>query len=103
MVLINGIGSVALVRRYNDILKGAGPVYQRTFVDAYAKVMFAKLYSTKMPITSAELLNDRVAAVLRGARFAAAAHSNRSRYGNCGKADRHEYQLYLATNDIEHS
>ena len=41
-------------------LKGVGRVYQRTFIDAYAKVGFAKLSDRKTPITAADLLNDRV-------------------------------------------
>nr|VFK05861.1 MAG: hypothetical protein BECKH772A_GA0070896_105954 [Candidatus Kentron sp. H]VFK10374.1 MAG: hypothetical protein BECKH772C_GA0070978_107002 [Candidatus Kentron sp. H] len=41
-------------------LKGVGRIYQQTFVDTYSKVAFAKLYTTKTPITAADLLNDRV-------------------------------------------
>jgi hypothetical protein len=35
---------------YVGIFKGVGRVYQQTFVDTYAKVAFAKLYTTKTPI-----------------------------------------------------
>lgn len=41
-------------------LKGVGRVYQQTVVDTYSKVAAAKLYTTKTPITAAEVLNDRV-------------------------------------------
>lgn len=41
-------------------LKGVGRVFQQTFVDTYSRVAFAKLYTTKTPITSADLLNDKV-------------------------------------------
>jgi len=41
-------------------LKGVGRVYQQAFVDTYSKVAFAKLYTTKTPITSADLLNHGV-------------------------------------------
>jgi len=37
-----------------------GRIYQRTFVDTYSKVAFAKLYTDKALITAADLLNDRV-------------------------------------------
>ena len=37
-----------------------GHVYQQTFVDTYAKVACAKLYDRKMPLTAADLSNDRV-------------------------------------------
>ena len=45
---------------YVGTLKGVGRVYQQTFVDTWSKVAFAKLYTTKTPITAADLLNDRV-------------------------------------------
>lgn len=45
---------------YVGTMKGVGRIYQQTFVDTYCKVAFAKLYSTKTPITAADLLNDRV-------------------------------------------
>ena len=41
-------------------MKGVGRIYQQTFIDTYAKVVFAKLYDRKTPITAAEILNDRV-------------------------------------------
>ena len=45
---------------YVGTFKGVGRVYQQTFVDTYSKVAFAKLYTTKIPITAADTLNDRV-------------------------------------------
>jgi len=45
---------------YVGNLKGVGRIYQQTFVDTYSKVAFAKLYISKTPITSADLLNDKV-------------------------------------------
>ena len=45
---------------YVGTLKGVGRIYQQTFIDTYAKVGFAKLYTTKTPITAADMLNDRV-------------------------------------------
>nr|VFK00103.1 MAG: hypothetical protein BECKH772B_GA0070898_101802 [Candidatus Kentron sp. H]VFK00188.1 MAG: hypothetical protein BECKH772A_GA0070896_101852 [Candidatus Kentron sp. H]VFK04583.1 MAG: hypothetical protein BECKH772C_GA0070978_101911 [Candidatus Kentron sp. H] len=45
---------------YVGTLKGVGKIYQQTFVDTYSKVAFAKLYTTKTPITAADLLNDQV-------------------------------------------
>lgn len=45
---------------YVGTFKRIGWVYQQTFVDTYSKVAHAKLYTTKTPITAADLLNDRV-------------------------------------------
>lgn len=88
---------------YVGSIKGIGRIYQQTFVDTYSKVAACKRYTTKTPITAADLLNDRVLPLLesegidllrvltdRGTEF-------------CGKPERHDYQLYLAVNDIEHT
>ncbi len=45
---------------YVGNLKGVGRLYQQTFVDTYSKVAFCKLYTTKTPITAADILNDKV-------------------------------------------
>ena len=88
---------------YVGTLKGVGRIYQQTFVDTYSKVAFAKLYDRKTPVTAADLLNDRVVPFFdthqvplqrvltdRGTEF-------------CGTAERHEYELYLALEDIDHT
>lgn len=45
---------------YVGTIKGVGRIYQQTFVDTHSKWATAKLYTTKTPITAADLLNDRV-------------------------------------------
>ena len=88
---------------YVGTIKGVGRIYQQTFVDTYSKWAAAKLYTTKTPITAADLLNDRVLPFFaeqgmgiiriltdRGTEF-------------CGRPEAHDYQLYLALNDIEHT
>lgn len=45
---------------YVGTIKGVDRIYQQTFVDTYSKWAAAKLYTTKTPITGADLLNDRV-------------------------------------------
>lgn len=45
---------------YVGNLKGVGRIYQQTFIDTYSKVVHCKLYTTKTPITAADLLNDRM-------------------------------------------
>ena len=45
---------------YVGTLKGVGRVCQQTYVDTYSKVAHAKLYTTKTPITAADMLNDKV-------------------------------------------
>ncbi len=45
---------------YLGSLKGVGRLYQQTFVDTYSKIAFAALYTTKTPITAADLLFNEV-------------------------------------------
>jgi transposase InsO family protein len=88
---------------YVGTLKGVGRVYQQTFVDTYAKVAFAKLYTTKTPITAADMLNDRVLPFYEahGLPLLRILTDRGTEY--CGKPEHHDYQLYLAVNDIEHT
>lgn len=45
---------------YVGTIKGVGRVYQQTYVETYSKWAADKLYTTKTPITAADLINDRV-------------------------------------------
>jgi transposase InsO family protein len=83
-------------------LKGVGRVYQQTFIDTYAKVAFAKLYDRKTPITAAEILNDRVVPFYdeHGIRLSRVLTDRGTEF--CGN-ESHEYELYLAVEDIDHS
>jgi transposase InsO family protein len=88
---------------YVGTFKGVGRVYQQTFVDTYSKVAFAKLYTTKTPITSADLLNDRVLPFFEKHDLPMLRILTDRGTEYCGKAEQHDYQLYLALNDIEHT
>jgi transposase InsO family protein len=88
---------------YVGTLKGVGRVYQQTFVDTYSKVAFAKLYTTKTPITSADLLNDRVLPFFEEQALPLLRILTDRGTEYCGKVERHDYQLYLALNEIEHT
>lgn len=88
---------------YVGNIKGVGRIYQQTFIDTYSRVAFAKLYTTKHAITSADILNDRVIPFFeennipllriltdRGTEFK-------------GKPEHHEYELYLSLEGIDHT
>jgi transposase InsO family protein len=83
-------------------LKGVGRVYQQTVIDTYAKVAFAKLYDRKTPITAAEILNDRVVPFYdeHAIRLSRMLTDRGTEF--CGTQS-HEYELYLAVEDIDHS
>jgi len=88
---------------YVGTFKGVGRVYQQTFVDTYSKVAFAKLYTTKTPITAADMLNDKVLPFFEQQSLPMLRILTDRGTEYCGRADQHDYQLYLALNDIEHT
>lgn len=88
---------------YVGTLKGVGRVYQQTFVDTYSKVAHCKLYTTKTPITSADLLNDRVLPFFEEHGMSVIRMLTDRGTEFCGKVEQHDYELYLAVNDIEHT
>lgn len=88
---------------YVGTMKGVGRIYQQTFVDTYSKVAFAKLYSTKTPITSADLLNDHVLPFFAEHEVPMLRILTDRGTEYCGKLEQHDYELYLAMNDIEHT
>jgi transposase InsO family protein len=88
---------------YVGDLKGVGRVYQQTVIDTYSKVGFAKLHTRKTPLTAADILNDRVIPLFdeHGVRIDRVLTDRGTEF--CGAHDRHEYGLYLAVEDIDHT
>lgn len=88
---------------YVGNMKGVGRIYQQTFVDTYSKVAFAKLYDRKTPITAADLLNDRVIPFFDACdvKLLRVLTDRGTEY--CGNPEHHEYELYLAVEDVDHS
>jgi len=88
---------------YVGTLKGVGRIYQQTFVDTYTKLAFAKLYDRKTPLVAADLLNDRVIPFFdeHGVTLQRVLTDRGTEY--CGAPERHEYELYLAVENIDHS
>jgi hypothetical protein len=79
-----------------------GRIYQQTFIDTYSKVAFAKLYDRKTPITAADLLNDRVLPFFEEHEIVLSRVLTDRGTEYCG-TDGHEYELYLAVEDIDHT
>ena len=88
---------------YVGNLKGVGRIYQQTFIDTYAKLGFAKLYDRKTPITAADLLNDRVLPFYDEHEIPLQQVLTDRGTEYCGNPERHEYELYLAVEDIDHT
>ena len=88
---------------YVGTLKGVGRIYQQTFIDTYTKMAFVKLYDRKNALVAADILNDRVIPWYdeHEVKLLRILTDRGTEY--CGNRERHEYQLYLAIEDIDHS
>lgn len=84
-------------------IKGIGRIYQQTFIDTYAKVGIAKLYTDKTAITAADALNDRVLPWYAEQEVPLLRILTDRGTEYCGKVELHAYQLYLAVENIDHS
>jgi len=88
---------------YVGTIKGVGRIYQQTFIDTYSKVAFAKVYTEKTPITSADTLNDRVLPWFNSHQVPLLRILTDRGTEYCGKVESHAYQLYLSIENIDHS
>jgi transposase InsO family protein len=88
---------------YVGNMKGVGRIYQQTFIDTSSKVALAKLSDRKTPLTAADLLNDRVVPFFDAyeVKLSRVLTDRGTEYG--GTPERHEYELYLALEDVDHS
>jgi transposase InsO family protein len=88
---------------YLGTMKGVGRIDQQTFIDTYTKVAFAKLYDRNTPITAADLLNDRVLPFFDAHEVKLCRGLTDRGTAYCGNPEHHEYELYLAVEDVDHS
>jgi transposase InsO family protein len=88
---------------YVGTIKSIGRIYQQTFIDTYSKVAFAKLYDRKNALVAADMLNDRVLPFYeeKGVPLLRVLTDRGTEY--CGNREHHEYQLYLAVENLDHS
>jgi transposase InsO family protein len=88
---------------YVGTIKGVGRIYQQTVVDTYCRVAFAKLYTEKTAITSADVLNDRVLPFYQEQEIPVLRMLTDRGTEYCGTLENHAYQLYLHIEDIDHT
>lgn len=88
---------------YVGTLKGVGRVYQQTFIDTYSRVAIVKLYDRKNALVAADLLNDKVIPFFEseGVPLLRILTDRGTEY--CGNREHHEYELYLAVENIDHT
>ena len=88
---------------YVGTIKSVGRIYQQTFLDTYTKVAFAKLYDRKNALVAADLLNDRVLPLFEEHDIPLLRVLTDRGTEYCGQREHHEYELYLAVENIDHS
>ena len=88
---------------YVGTIKSIGRIYQQTFIDTYTKVAFAKLYDRKNALVAADMLNDRVLPFFEEHDVPLLRILTDRGTEYCGQREHHEYQLYLAVENIDHS
>jgi transposase InsO family protein len=83
-------------------LKGVGKVYVQVVVDVFCSLAFAKVYTSKMPVTACDLLYERVLPFYEtlGVEVGAILTDNGREF--CGREETHPYELLLSMEGIQH-
>jgi transposase InsO family protein len=87
---------------YWGTLKGVGKVYVQVIVDVSCSFAFAKVYTSKMPITACDLLHDRVLPFYEHLGISVGSVLTDNGREFCGKPESHPYELLLAVEGIKH-
>ena len=88
---------------YVGTLKGVGRIYQQTFIDTYSRVAVVKLYDRKNALVAADLLNDKVLPLFESEQVPLLRILTDRGTEYCGNVETHEFQLYLALENIDHT
>ncbi len=93
---------VAVDTFFAGTLKGVGKVYIQTVLDCFSRYVWARLYTSKMPVTAVQILNNHVLPFFEehGVKVETVLSDNGREY--CGREDRHPYELFLQLEEIEH-
>ena len=83
-------------------LKGVGRIYAQTAIDCHSRYAFARLYTTKMPLTAVHLLNNGILPFFEEHKVAVETVLSDNGREFCGRPDRHPYELFLQLEGIEH-
>jgi transposase InsO family protein len=83
-------------------LKGVGKVYVQVVVDVFCSLAFAKVYTSKMPVTACDLVYERVLPFYDalGIPIGAVLTDNGREF--CGRSETHPFELLLAMEGIDH-
>lgn len=96
-------GSLVAVDTFHvGTLKGVGKIYMQSAIDCHSRFGWARLYTSKLPITAVHLMNNDVLPTFEAheARIETVLSDNGREF--CGRPDRHPYELFLQLEEIEH-
>jgi transposase InsO family protein len=93
---------VAVDTFFVGVLKGVGKVYLQTAIDCHSRYGWARLHTSKLPITAVHLMNNDVIPTFEAhdAKIETVLSDNGREF--CGREDRHPYELFLQLEDIDH-
>ena len=93
---------VAVDTFFAGTLKGVGKVYIQTVLDCFSRHVWARLYTSKMPVTAVQILNNHVLPFFEEHRVKVRTILSDNGREYCGRPDKHPYELFLQLEDIEH-
>jgi transposase InsO family protein len=88
---------------YVGTIKGVGRIYQQTFIDTYTRVAKVKLYDRKNALVAADMINDMVLPFYQEHDVPLLRILTDRGTEYCGSVEHHEFELYLALEEIEHT
>jgi len=83
-------------------LKGVGRVYLQSAIDCHSRYAWGRLYTSKLPLTAVQLLNNDVLPFFEQHQAAITTVLSDNGREFCGRPDRHPYELFLQLEGIEH-
>ncbi len=99
---------VAVDTFFAGTLKGVGKVYIQTVLDCFSRYVWARLYTSKLPVTAVQILNNHALPFFEEhglkVQTILSDPANPSFNGReyCGRPDQHPYELFLQLEEIEH-
>ncbi len=93
---------VAVDTFFVGTLKGVGKVYLQTVLDCFSRYAWGRLYTSKLPLTAVQVMNNDVLPFFEGHRVRVKTVLSDNGREFCGRPDRHPYELFLQLEDIEH-
>ena len=81
-------------------LKGVGKVYIQTVLNCFSRHVWARLYTSKLPVTAVQVLNNHVLPFFEEQRVKIRTILTDNGREYCGRPDRHLYEPFLQFEDL---